>query len=498
MHKTDLRNQNEIEVTLNIIKFTRLMQILLLLTVVLNLFGLFLLSTSQLILVIGVGLFPLVIAPLYHKKILPLQWTKVGLVVFFCLFATVSYSVAFANVTLLFLVPFGVALSYYDKKLIILSIAVTIPGFLIGEWFASAGNQIIEAQVQWIPLHFVMYLLQLSVLAFLFISIAKRAVHMLETNEAYIHRQEKVFKQTDGMSHELNDAVSHLDCEMSELQEAVKNISHMIQQIAGDTEGLVSGVDDASTGFDKIDEAIKTSGIRAGAIADEIELLSASSNQAKNELLQSVGEIKKIESYTDKTKSSINLLRESAGDIDQSINLITYISDETNLLSLNASIEAARAGEYGRGFMVVAGEVKKLAEQSNQSALNISDVLQKVMVSSDDANLAIHDTYDMVVYALEMIERTVKSFDLFIEKQKILQEEAGKIRSHNQALNQTSQAIRDQMKGLKTRAYGNFDSITSIAGTIEQIQVSYQNIGGDISKVKNQSQELTYMGHLEN
>ena len=73
---------------------------------------------------------------------------------------------------------------------------------------------------------------------------------------------------------------------------------------------------------------------------------------------------------------------ESAAKIQEVTSLISSIAEETNLLSLNASIEAARAGEAGRGFAVVAEEIGKLAEQSNQSAKQIEDIIAQLVADS--------------------------------------------------------------------------------------------------------------------
>jgi methyl-accepting chemotaxis protein len=85
-----------------------------------------------------------------------------------------------------------------------------------------------------------------------------------------------------------------------------------------------------------------------------------------------------IRSVTDNAVEEINSLHESSEEIGQIIEVITDIANQTHLLSLNAEIEAARAGEHGKGFAVVANEVRKLAEQSEQSADQIVQLIRGI------------------------------------------------------------------------------------------------------------------------
>lgn len=92
-----------------------------------------------------------------------------------------------------------------------------------------------------------------------------------------------------------------------------------------------------------------------------------------------------IEQAVKKSYDMMQILVEHSKDIEQVIQIINSIAEQTNLLALNAAIEAARAGEYGKGFSVVAGEVRKLSIQSVNSTKAIEEIIQKIQ--GDSSNL---------------------------------------------------------------------------------------------------------------
>src|SRR5690625_4415295 len=127
---------------------------------------------------------------------------------------------------------------------------------------------------------------------------------------------------------------------------------------------------------------------------------------------QSVEQMKRIDLIVSNAVEQVRGLDQKSDEISKLIQVVKDIADQTNLLALNAAIEAARAGEHGKGFAVVADEVRKLAEGVTRSVLEITSIVNSIQKETDDVVNSLNDGYNEVKEGIEQIGKTGESFEI--------------------------------------------------------------------------------------
>ena len=209
----------------------------------------------------------------------------------------------------------------------------------------------------------------------------------------------------------LNSFSNDFKGSFEQMNETIANVNLAVEEIA---QGATSQAQETQ----KVNEQVLEIGNSIDETNKNVEALSVTANEMKkqnalmNETMQELIEI------SERTKQSINLVHEqtditnkSAQDISEAVNIIADIATETNLLSLNASIEAARAGEQGRGFAVVADQVRKLAEQSNEAAGQIAQILAALLNNANSSVVTMQEVLGEINLQSEKLADTQKVFN---------------------------------------------------------------------------------------
>ena len=180
-------------------------------------------------------------------------------------------------------------------------------------------------------------------------------------------------------------AASQLSASSEEINSSTIEISSSVQQIAHGAEMQSRKVDETSGAMEQIAETTGDVAMQALEAAKTSEEAAGVARVGEEASKQAVIKIAEVQQAIETLAESIELLGRHSEQIGGIVDVITQIADQTNLLSLNAAIEAARAGESGRGFSVVAEEVRKLAEGSGRAAEQIGELIKEVQAETAKA-----------------------------------------------------------------------------------------------------------------
>lgn len=184
---------------------------------------------------------------------------------------------------------------------------------------------------------------------------------------------------------QLYQASEELSKNASETVETVGQVEHAVQEIAAGAASQADETQQATEHVIKMGEMVEDTTQEVSTLHGTMEEMGRAGETAADKLHQLEEINTRAKASLDDIYEQTNTTNHSALKIQEVIGIITEIAEETNLLSLNASIEAARAGEQGRGFAVVASQIQKLAEQSNESARKIEEIVTYLISDSKQA-----------------------------------------------------------------------------------------------------------------
>ena len=300
---------------------------------------------------------------------------------------------------------------------------------------------------------------------------------------------EVVIGEIKQQSNHLYTAATALDEHTQQTATNIGQVESAVYEIAEGASSQAEETQKATENVIQMGDMVKETNAEVTNLYSYADSMKAAGNEA-SKTLQELSDI------NEKAKGSIDLIyeqtnntNESALKIREATELITFIAEQTNLLSLNASIEAARAGEQGRGFAVVASQIQKLAEQSNESARQIAEIINLLIADSNEAVGTMNDVKQIMEEQNQNIHRIEQEFENLYEQMDMSIEGVGNIADKTKLLDKARVNVIDSVQNLTAIAEEN------AAGT-EETSASVAEVSNIVSQISESVNELRSIAEI--
>ena len=279
-----------------------------------------------------------------------------------------------------------------------------------------------------------------------------------------------------GIVTEVDEHADILDSSMASLNELAETNSTSTNQIRQVMDDLSSTAVTLADNVQSVNAKVSEMGDNMSAINSEAVTLNDNSDKM-NRAGQNVSESMTLVLTSSHTASDIiaqlieqvNETNKAIASINEAVELISDITSQTNLLSLNASIEAARAGQAGRGFAVVASEIKQLADQSSQGADSIKNIADNILEKSNRSVILTGRMKELAEQEQTDIGNAKESFDIL---NRIIEENAA-----------IAQTVMDKTKNLETLKLDIINSVSELSAISEENAASNEEVTARVTEI---------------
>lgn len=261
--------------------------------------------------------------------------------------------------------------------------------------------------------------------------------------------------------------VASMGLKLTTISDSIKENSGKMREMAETTSFQATQV---ATAMEQMSSTVNEIARSAGNAAESSASMTESANNAGSDIKENVRNIELLSEHVSNWAETNKALSQATGRIHGIISVINDIADQTNLLALNAAIEAARAGEHGRGFAVVADEVRKLADKTGKATQEIAAMIREIQDKTDNSLDTMDKTLERVNESITRARSVDKSIEMIL---------AG-IKQTGDMVSQIAAAVEEQSK-VSEDVVANMEKVSGFAKETKELAVNLSESGDAIA-----------------
>ena len=299
-----------------------------------------------------------------------------------------------------------------------------------------------------------------------------------------------LIRQISGTSHQLAASSEELTASAEQSAEASTQVAVSINHVSTGAEKQMTLVTTATEIVGHISSGIEQVATKSEIVSSTVEKTSQAANAGESAVEQAMNQMVVIEQKTIETSAVIGELESKSLEIGQIVDAIASIAGQTNLLALNAAIEAARAGEHGRGFAVVAEEVRKLAEQSEVAAKQISELIRDVQLKTNNAVAFMNQGKTEVTTGAQVVNLAGESFRSILKMIREMSKEIHEIAAAIEEVSAESQHVVNSVRQIEVESKVTASEAQSVSAATEEQSATMQEMAASSQVLANMAEEL--------
>jgi methyl-accepting chemotaxis protein len=283
-----------------------------------------------------------------------------------------------------------------------------------------------------------------------------------------------------------------------EVTEASNQVAATMEELSTGAETQANTTSDLANSMIALSENIQTANNSGNRVRETSTNMMDWTTEGNQSMHDSINQMERIYTVVNNAVSQVKGLNDQSKQITQLVNVIKDVSEQTNLLALNAAIEAARAGEHGKGFAVVADEVRKLAEQVSNSVNDITSIVASIQTETSNVTSSLETGYKEVERGMEQVATTGEKFEQINSGLNQMLTDVKLISENLATIFEQSDDMNKSVEEIASISEQSAAGIEETTASVEETSSSMEEVSGSSTTLSKLAQQLKQVvGHFK-